>query len=230
MRKLQTKELNRGNLLGLAGFAMGLAALFVSLSGLAGAAPTQVIVHKGDIAPGAVTAKSLAKGAVTAKKIRKDAVTAPKLAENAVTTPKLAEGAVQGRNLAGGAVTAQSLGKEVVGTAALARNAVTASQLAPGSVYGGALGTQTLVTTPIADLDVGAHNIEWTASNTEAALCGPGEALLGSGFAFTNPGNGAASFLQALPILNGATKGVTGRITTDAGGSASGVIAALCLK
>lgn len=220
MRKLQTKELNRGNVLGLAGFAMGMAALFISLSGLAGAAPTQVIVHKGDIAPGAVTAKSLAKGAVTAKKIRK----------NAVTAAKLAEGAVQGRNLAPGAISQQSLGSEVVGTAALAKNAVTASQLAPGSVYGGALGTQTLVTKPIADLDAIAHNGEWTASNTEAALCGAGEKLLSPGFAFNVPTNGQAIWLQALPILNGGTNGVTGRMVTDAGGTVAGTIAALCLK
>lgn len=219
MRKLQTKELNRGNILGLAGFAMGLAALFISLSGLAGAAPNRVIVHKGDIAPGAVTAKSLAKGAVTSKKIRKKAVTAA----------KLADGAVQGRSLAPGAVSQQSLGNEVVGTAALAKNAVTASQLAPGSVYGGSLRETKVVTTPIADLDPIAHNGEWTPSNTEAALCAPGEKVIGSGFALNAPGGQAASWLQASPIYSGDRQGMVGRISTDAGGTATAAITAICL-
>jgi hypothetical protein len=230
MRKLHTKELNRGNLLGLAGFGMGLAALFISLSGLAGAAPNQVIVHKGDIAPGAVTAKALAKGAVTPRKIRKNAVTAAKLADGAVEGRNLASGAVTAAKLADGAVQGRSLGSEVVGTAALAKNAVTASQLAPGSVYGGALGTQTLVTKSLADLDAIAHNGEWTASNTEVALCGPGEKLLSPGFAFNVPTNGQAIWLQALPIVNAAANGVSGRMVTDAGGTVAGTIAALCLK
>jgi hypothetical protein len=37
-----------------------------------------------------------------------------------------------------------------------------------------------------------AHNGEWKGSNTEDALCGPEETLLGSGFAFTTPSNGEA--------------------------------------
>lgn len=220
MKKLKDKNHSRDGILGLAALIVAMMALIVAVVGVAGAAPTRVVVRKGDIAPGAVTAKSLAKGAVTAKKIRK----------NAVTSAKLADGAVQGRNLAPGAVSQQSLGSEVVGTAALAKNAVTASQLAPGSVYGGALGTQTLVTKPIVDLDAIAHNGEWTASNTEAALCGPGERLLSPGFAFNVPTNGQAIWLQALPILNGGTSGVTGRMVTDAGGTVAGTIAALCLK
>lgn len=167
-----------------------------------------------------MTAKSLAKGAVTAKKIRKHAVTAA----------KLADGAVDGRSLAAGAISPRALGNESVGTAALAKNAVTASQLAPGSVYGGALGTQTLVTKTIADLDTIAHNGEWTASNTEAALCGPGEKLLSPGFAFSTPANGQAIWLQAFPLLNDGSSGVTGRMVTDAGGTVAGTIAALCLK
>jgi hypothetical protein len=182
------------------GTVLGLTALIVAVVGTAHAAPSKVIVRKGDIAPGAVTAKALANGAVHSKAIAKSAVTARKLAKGAV------------------------------GTEALAADAVTAGQLAPGSVYGGALGAETIVTKPITDLDAGAHNIEWTASNTEAALCGAGEALLGSGFAFTSPGNGEAAFLQALPIVNGETRGVTGRITTDSGGSASAEIVAICLK
>jgi hypothetical protein len=56
----------------LAGAALviALAAFAVSVSGIATASP-KVIVRKGDIAPGAATAKALAKGAVTAPKLRK---------------------------------------------------------------------------------------------------------------------------------------------------------------
>ena len=87
-----------------------------------------------------------------------------------------------------------------------------------------------VVTKSIADLDAVASNIEWTASNTEAALCGPGERLLGGGFAFTNPGNREAAWLQALPALGGETNGFTGRITTDSGGTATAEVAAICLR
>lgn len=220
MTKLKQVRQSRDGILGLAALIVAVTALVVAVVGVAGAAPGRVIVRKGDIAPGAVTAKALAKGAVTAAKIRKHAVNAPKLAKEAV----------HARNLAPESVSAQALKGEAVGTAALARNAVTAGQLAPGSVYGGALGAVNLVTKPIADLDVGAHNGEWTASNTEAALCGPGEQLLGPGFAFTSAGTGQVGFLQALPYLSGDTEGVTGRIVTDSGGTAAGEIAALCLK
>jgi hypothetical protein len=48
-------------------------------------------------------------------------------------------------------------------------------------------------------------------SNIEDALCGPEEALLGSGFAFTTPSNGEAIWTQALPTVNGETKGVRRR-------------------
>lgn len=157
-------------------------------------------VHRGEIAPGAVTAKSIAHGAVSAGKIRKEAVIAPKLAKGSVSPE------------------------------AIAADAVTAGAIAPGSVYGGALGAETVVTKPIADLDTVPSNIEWTASNTEAALCGPGERLLGGGFAFTNPGNREAAWLQALPVLGGETNGFTGRISTNSGGTATAEVAAICLK
>ena len=219
MRKLKEKHHSRDGVLGLAALIVAIMALIVAVVGVAGAAPTQVIVHKGDIAPGAVTAKALAKGAVTAKKIRKKAVTAA----------KLADGAVQGRSLASGAVSQQSLGYEVVGTAALAKNAVTASQLAPGSVYGGSLRETKQVTTPIVDFDAIAHNGEWTPSNTEAALCAPGEKVIGSGFALNAPGGQAASWLQTSPIYSGDRQGMVGRISTDAGGTATAAITAVCL-
>jgi len=218
MRKLKQKHRSRDGVLGLAALIVAIMALIVAVVGVAGAAPTRVVVHRGDIAPGAVTAKSLAKGAVTSKKIRK----------KAVTTAKLADGAVQGRNLAPGAVSQQALGNEVVGTAALAKNAVTASQLAPGSVYGGSLRETKVATTPIPDLDTNPHNGEWTASNTEAALCAAGEKLVGSGFSMNAPG-GQANWLQASPIYSGDRQGVVGRITTDSGGTATAAITAICL-
>lgn len=202
------------------GTVLGFTALVVAVVGTAHAAQTHVIVRRGDIAPGAVTAKALAKGAVHPKA----------LAKGAVHAKAIAGGAVHSRALANGSVNARALRRESVGTAALARDAVTAAQLAPGSVYGGALGGETVVTKPIADLDKVAENGEWTASNAETVLCGAGEALLGVGFGFTNPGNREAAWLQAMPFVNGLNKGVTGWITTNSGGSASAEVAALCLK
>jgi len=193
--KLTQVRRSRDGVLGLAALIVAIAALVVAVIGVAGAAPTRVIVHKDDIAPGAVTAKALAGGAVTASKIRKGAVTAP----------KVASGAIHAGKLAFESVGARALKKQAVSTVALAPNAVAAGQLAPGSVYGGALGAKALVTKAIADLDTVAHNGEWTASNTEAALCAPGEALLSPGFAFNLPANGQAIWLQAMPYLNGGT-------------------------
>jgi len=87
-----------------------------------------------------------------------------------------------------------------------------------------------VVLKPIGDLDKVAHNGEWKGSNTEDALCGPEETLLGSGFAFTTPSNGEAIWTQALPIVNGETKGVGGRFVSDAGGTVPAEAAAICLK
>ena len=86
------------------------------------------------------------------------------------------------------------------------------------------------MTKPIADLDTVAANPEWTASNTETALCGPGERLLGGGFAFTNPGNREAAWLQAMPVISSEAGGVAGRITTNSGGTAGAEVAAICLR
>jgi hypothetical protein len=182
------------------GTVLGFVAIVIAVVGTANAASSKIVVRKGDIAPGAVTAKSIARGAVTAVKLRKGSVNARKLASGAVTS------------------------------SAIAPSAVTSTALAPGSVYGGALGTETVVTKPIADLDKVAHNGEWSASNDELALCGAGEALLGSGFAFGAAGNGEAIWTQALPIANGETKGVAGRFASDSGGSTTAEVAAVCLK
>jgi hypothetical protein len=192
---------------------VALIALSVSLVGHAGAfrgGGHHHLVRKGDIAPGAVTARALGKGVVHAG--------------------ALATGAVHPRALAAGSVGAFALASGAVGSGALAPDAVTATALAPGSVYGGALREETVHTTPIADLDAIPSNIEWTASNTEAALCAPGEALLSAGFAFGNPGNREAAWLQAMPFTNGEKRGVSGQITTNSGGSATAEVAALCLK
>jgi hypothetical protein len=199
--------------------AMSVVAVGISLSGVA-TASQRILVRKGDIAPGAVTRQSINKGAVTTAKLKNGAVTAGKLGAGSVTGPALGNGSVTAAKLGNGSVT----------TPAIAPDAVTASTIAPGSIYGGSLGAETVVTKPIADLDAVAHNGEWTASNVEAALCGTGEALLGTGFAMTNPGDGQASWLEALPVINSETRGVLGRISTDSGGTAAGEIVAICLK
>jgi hypothetical protein len=205
--------------LALAALAMSVGA-FVMASIAAATATTRVVVRKGDIAPGAVTAKALAKGAVTSAKIRKHAVTAP----------KVAEAAIRSTNLASESVNQRILRKEAVGTVALANDAVTGAQLAPGSVYAGALRKLSVQTKPIVDLDQGAHNGEWTESNAETVLCKPGEKLMGPGFGFTESGDHQVTWLQVMPYLNGENQGITGRIATDAGGAAKAEIAALCLE
>jgi hypothetical protein len=76
-------------------------------------------------------------------------------------------------------------------------------------------------------LDEVAHNGEWKTSNSEVALCGPGEALLGTGFAFTESGiNSQGTFLRALPILTSPSSGVMGQIISGPGGSAKAEIIA----
>jgi hypothetical protein len=99
-------------------------ALVVAVVGTASAAPkTTVIVRKGQIANGAVTAKSLAKGAVHPKA------------------------------LAGGAIGSAAIKAGAVGAAAIAPDSVTAPAIAPGSVYGGTLGEVTLHSAAIVDSD-----------------------------------------------------------------------------
>jgi len=205
------------------GTILGLLALIVAVAGNTGAfaGSTHVIVRKGDIAKGAVTAKALAKGAVHAKA----------LAKGAVTLNALRKGAVGANALAADSVGAAALKAGAVGPAVLAPNAVTATALAPGSVYGGALGPVVLHSAPIADLDSVAHNGEWTASNTETDLCGTGERLLTGGIVFTNPGTREVAPLELLPFSNnGSTNGTVGRITSDSGGTATAEVQAICLK
>jgi hypothetical protein len=102
-------------------------ALVVAVVGTASAAPkTTVIVRKGEIAKGAVTAKALANGAVHPKA------------------------------LAVGAVGAAAIKQGAVGSAAIAPDSVTAPAIAPGSVGGGTLGEVTLHSAAIVDADVDA--------------------------------------------------------------------------
>jgi hypothetical protein len=210
MGEIELRKPSLGTVLGAIGAVLGFIALVVSLSSSAGALPRHTLVKRGDLAPGAVTAKAIAPGAVHAKA----------LAKSAVTSKALAKGAVNKRILAKGAVIA----------GAIADNAVTRSAIAPGSVYGGALGEQTIHSTPITDVDAVAENGQWTAGNSEVALCGPGERLLSGGFKFTEPGNREATFLQALPFVSALSNGVNGRISTNSGGTAKGEVVALCLK
>jgi hypothetical protein len=202
------------------GTALGLLALIVALAGTANAGPTQVIVHRGDIAPGAVTARALANGAVTTKKLRKHSVSALKLATAAVGTTALADNAVGAAALKPGAI----------GPAALAANAVTSSALAPGSVYGAALGVLSLHTTPITDHDEVAQNPTWTTSDTEEAACGSGERLLTGGVIFTNPGTREVAVVRSLPISNSSFQGYSAQITSNSGGAATAEVQAICLK
>lgn len=192
------------------GTVLGFTALIVAIVGTANARPTHVIVRKGDIAKGAVTANAIAKGAVHAK--------------------ALAPGAVNARALAANSVSAATLKPGAVTTVALAPNAVTASALAPGSVYGGALGGVTLHTAQIADPDESPAPGSWTASTTESATCGIGERLITGGIVFTDPGNREVGVLEIVPFDNSGSAGIAGRITSNSAGTATAEVQALCLK
>lgn len=58
MRRLKEKHHSRDGVLGPAALIVATTALIVAVVGVAGATPTRVIIKKGDIAPGAVTAES----------------------------------------------------------------------------------------------------------------------------------------------------------------------------
>lgn len=206
------------------GTVLGFTALVVAIGGTAHAAtshPTKtIIVRKGEIAKGAVTAKALAPGAVRAVAIARGAVHRKALAESAVGPAALATGSVQTRALAAGAV----------GSGQIAPDAVTAGAIAPGSVYGGALGAVTVHSAPMADLDAVAENGTWTASDTASALCATGERLMTGGVVFTNPGNREVGILESLPFSNGTSNGMAARITSNSGGLAAAEVQAICLK
>jgi hypothetical protein len=192
------------------GTALGLLALLVALVSTANAGSTHVIVRKGDIAKGAVTAKALAPSAVHARA----------LAPGAVTAKAIKDGSVGTNELARGAVTAETLG----------RSAVTALAIAPGSVYGAALGPVTIHSAPIVDLDAAVDLSTWTNSNTEVAQCGPGEHLLTGGIVFSDPGNRRVGVVTSLPVVNSTANGWAGQITSDSGGTAAAEVQAICLK
>jgi hypothetical protein len=192
------------------GTVLGFTALIVAVVGTANAAPSQTIIRKGDIAKGAVTAKTLAPGAVHSKALFKGSVNANALADGSVTAQAIKQGAVTG--------------------GALGPNSVTASAISPGSVYGAALGPVEIHAVPIADADTVPHNGEWTASNTVKAECGTGERLLTGGIAFANAGNREVGVLASLPFTNSTTAGYVGQITSDSGGTAAAQVQAICLK
>jgi hypothetical protein len=195
------------------GAILGLLALIIAVAGNTdafSAKKTVVIVHKGEIAKGAVTAKSLAPSAVRGGAI--------------------ASGAVHARALAAGAVGAAAIGSGVVGSSAIAPDAVTAGTIAPGSIYGGALGAVTIHGAPIADSDETADLSTWSASNTVLAACAPGEHVISGGVVVTNAGNRRVGIIQSAPSVNGNSQGWIGQITSDAGGTAIAEVQALCLK
>jgi hypothetical protein len=218
---MQMSELRHptlGTVMGAAALVLALAALIVALSSSADAA-RHAFVKKGDIAPGAVTAKTLAHGAVHPKALAKGAVTAPKIKAGAVDTAALAKGAVTANVLARSSVTAP----------ALAEDSVTSTALAPKSIYAAAFGDETVHTATIKDQDEIAENPIWTASSTGVAICGTGELLMQTGFTFTNLGNRQVSFLEALPVLNSSTNGLKGAFSSNSGGTAEAQIVAHCL-
>lgn len=219
---MHTSELRRPSpaiVLSALALAFSFAAFVVAVSGNADAA-RHAFVKKGDIAPGAVTAKTLAHGAVHPKALAKGAVTAPKIKAGAVDAAALAKGGVTSNALAHSSVTAS----------ALAEDSVTSTALAPKSVYAASLGDLTPHTATIKDQDEIAENPIWTASSTGVAICGSGERLMLGGFNFTNLGNRQVSFLEALPIVNSSTNGFKGAFASNSGGSAEAQLTALCLK
>jgi hypothetical protein len=184
-----------------AGVVLGTLALIVAVAGNSGAfAGTKVIVRKGEIAKGAVTAKSLAAGAVHPAAISK------------------------------GAVGVAALRPGSVGSATLAPDAVTGGAIAPGSVYGGSLGEVTVHSAPIVDADADPSNNEWTASAPATALCAPGERVLAGGVVFTAVANKEVGIVTSQPFVNGPNSGWVGAITTNSGGAAKAEVQALCLK
>jgi hypothetical protein len=194
MRKIQLRRPS-------AGVVLGTLALVVAVAGNSGAfAGTKVIVRKGEIAKGAVTAKALGNGAVHPKALAK------------------------------GSVTAAAIRPGAIGPAALAPDAVTSGALATGSVYAGSLGETTLHSAPILDADTVPANNEWTASVPVTALCGPGERVLSGGVVFTTVANREIGIVTSQPFVNGANSGWVGAITTNAGGLAKAEVQALCLK
>ncbi|MGA8744591.1 MAG: hypothetical protein WB507_01855 [Solirubrobacterales bacterium] len=213
------------------GTVLGTLALIVAVAGNTGAfAGTGHKITRADIAKGAVTANAIAPGAVRAKALAKNAVHSNALAAGAVNAGALATGAVGSAAISPGAVNSKALAAGAVGSSALAPDAVTASAIAPESIHGYALGPVTMHSAQIADLDSVPDNNEWTASNSESAICGNGERLLTGGVAITNPGNREVAVLEALPFSNSEANGMLGRITSNSGGTAAAEVIAICLK
>ena len=157
------------------GTVLGFVALVVAVVGTAHASSgtTKVVIRKGNLAKGAVTAKAIAPGAVKAKALAK------------------------------GAVTQKAVGKGAVGQQGLAANAVTSSVLAPGSVYAGALGPATTHSMSIVDADAVPSNIEWTASAVQVVTCAPGERPISGGVILVDTANNEVGIVKSGPTENG---------------------------
>jgi hypothetical protein len=148
--------------------AVAVLALIVAFVGTASAAQgaKTVIVRKGQIAKGAVTAKNLARGGPPRRDLR---------------GCRLRERARRRRARFG-----HDRGWRGVGSSAIAPDAATSGASAPGSTYGGALGAVPVHAAPIADRDADPSNIEWTVSETVVASCGPWGLVLSGGVVFTS--------------------------------------------
>jgi hypothetical protein len=178
-------------------------ALVVAVVGEAQAAPrtkTVVVVRKGQIAKGAVTAKALGTGAVHPKA------------------------------LAAGAVTAAAIKPGAVTNGALAPDSVSGGALAPGVVSAATLGEVTMHSAAIVDADAVPSNNEWTVSAPVTALCGSGERVLSGGVVFTNASDNEVGTIISQPFVNGSANGWVGAITTNAGGLAKAEVQAFCLR
>jgi hypothetical protein len=187
-----------------AGLVLGTLALIVAVAGntgaFAGTKVTKVVIRKGQIAKGAVSAKALAPGAVHPAAISK------------------------------GAVGLAALRPGSVDSSVLAPDSVTSGALAPGAVYGGVLGEVTLHAAALKDEDLSADLSNWTVSQPAIAMCASGERVLSGGVVVTNSGNHRVGIVQTAPFSNGGNTGWVGQITTDAGGQATAEVQALCLK
>jgi hypothetical protein len=70
---------------------------------------------------------------------------------------------------------------------------------------------------------------EWTLSNEEFAACPAGVYLLGGGLAFNGRTDGETSVTKIEPVVDGSLRGIFGQFPSDAGGTASAQVYAICL-
>jgi hypothetical protein len=121
-------------------------------------------------------------------------------------------------------VKARAIARKAVTNAKLANHAVTKRSLAGSSVGAFALGDTTTVSAPIPDVDA-SHDLNWTTSPTEVAVCPSNGVLLGGGVSITT-----STFHEAF-IQTSAPNGDRweGMISTNTGGASPGQVYAVCL-